>query len=125
MEIEQASLVFLGLSHPIRLHIFNLIVHSGDAGLRPQEIMVKIEIPHATLSFHLKQLQISNLVWVVRKGTRLFYHCNAITLKNVSSELMRLNENKVTLNKAIITKPRIKIKPQLSVKVLKEPLTQE
>ena len=125
MEIEKASLAFLGLSHPIRLQIFNLIVHSGDTGLRPQEIMLKVEIPHATLSFHLKQLQIANLVWVVRKGTRLFYHCNEITLGNVSSELMRLNENKVTLNNAIITKPRIKIKPQLSIKVLKEQLTKE
>jgi predicted transcriptional regulator len=110
MEINKTAMVFLGLSHPIRLQVFELIAQSGESGLRPQEIMEKIVIPHATLSFHLKQLQISDLVWVERKGTRLFYHSNASTLNNALSELNRINGHIEGQNNAIITKPRIKVK---------------
>jgi DNA-binding transcriptional ArsR family regulator len=125
MEINKIALIFLGLSHPIRLQVFNLLVHSGVNGLRPQELLEKIEIPHATLSFHLKQLQISDLVWVERKGTRLFYHCKSSTLNNIYFELLKLSENIASLNKAIITKPRIKVKPHLPVENFKEPTSQE
>ncbi|BDW12259.1 hypothetical protein PSHI8_23430 [Polynucleobacter sp. SHI8] len=125
MEINKTALAFLGLSHPIRLQVFELIVHSGETGMRPQEIVETIEIPHATLSFHLKQLQISDLIWVERKGTRLFYRCNAVTLKNISSQLISLNDQIVNQNNAIITKPRIKVKPHFSVEILKEPTSQE
>ena len=111
MEINKTAMVFLGLSHPIRLQVFELIAQSGEFGLRPQEIMEKIVIPHATLSFHLKQLQISDLVWVERKGTRLFYHSNASTLNIALLELNRINGHIEGQNNAIITKPRIKVKP--------------
>jgi predicted transcriptional regulator len=87
--------------------------------------MEKIAIPHATLSFHLKQLQIADLVWVERKGTRLFYHCNASTLSKAISELTRLNEHIVGQNNAIITKPRIKVKPHLTAVNFKEPPSNE
>ena len=120
MKINKTALVFLGLSHPTRLQVFGLIAHSGETGLRPQEIMEKIAIPHATLSFHLKQLQISELVWVERKGIRLFYHCNASTLNNAISELNRLNDPLRDQNNAIITKPRIKVKPHLTAVIFKE-----
>jgi DNA-binding transcriptional ArsR family regulator len=125
MEINKAALVFLGLSHPMRLEIFQLIVHSDEVGIRPQEIMEKIEIPHATLSFHLKQLQTSDLVCVERKGTRLFYHCNSTVLNTISSEFLKLSENIPSPKTAIITKPRIKVKPHLSVEIFKEPPSQE
>ena len=125
MEINKTVSAFLGLSHPIRLQVFDLIAHSGETGLRPQEIMEKIAIPHATLSFHLKQLQISELVWVERKGIRLFYHCNASTLNNAISELNRLNDPIVGQNNAIITKPRIKVKPHLTAVIFKEPPSNE
>jgi len=125
MEINRTALAFLGLSHPIRLRVFELIVYSEEAGLRPQELMEKIEIPHATLSFHLKQLQISDLVWVERKGTRLFYHGNSTMLNTIQSELQKLSECKVSPKKAIIIKPRIKVKPHLSADIIKEPSSQE
>ncbi len=120
MEIDKTAQAFLGLGQIIRLKIFYLIVDSGEAGLRPQEIMKKIEIPQATLSFHLKQLLISELIWVERKGTKLFYHYNALMVNNLCSELARLNQSTVTQNNAIITKPRIKVKPHLSVEILKD-----
>jgi DNA-binding transcriptional ArsR family regulator len=125
MEINKTALTFLGLSHPIRLQVFHHIVHSGVDGLRPQELLEKIEIPHATLSFHLKQLLISDLVWVERKGTRLFYHCKSSTVNNIYFELLKLSENIASPNKAIITKPRIKVKPHLSVEIFEEPPSQE
>ena len=119
MEINKNALAFLGLSHPVRLQVLDLIAYTGETGLRPQEIMEKIAIPQATLSFHLKQLQISDLVWVERKGTRLFYHCNASTLNKAISELNRLNEPLVGQNNDIITKPRIKAKPHLTAVIIK------
>jgi predicted transcriptional regulator len=120
MEIDKIALICLGLGHALRFRVFNLIACSGELGIRPQEIREKIEIPQATLSFHLKQLLISDLIWLERKGTRLFYHCNTETVSALGSELKRIMDTTDSQNNAIITKPRIKVKPHISIEILKE-----
>jgi hypothetical protein len=43
----------------------------------------------------------------------------------MSSQLISLNGQIVNQNNAIITKPRIKVKPHFSVEIFKEPNSQE
>ena len=54
MKNGSAITAFLALGQESRLNVFRLIVQRGDVGLTPGEIIEKLGIPNATLSFHLK-----------------------------------------------------------------------
>jgi ArsR family transcriptional regulator, arsenate/arsenite/antimonite-responsive transcriptional repressor len=56
MKNTDAITAFLALGQESRLNIFRLIVQRGDEGLTPSQIIEKLGIPNATLSFHLKEL---------------------------------------------------------------------
>ncbi len=72
--------IFIALGQETRLNIFRLIVQRGDTGLTPSELLEKLGIPNATLSFHLKELSRSNLLLVERQGRNLVYRPNAQAL---------------------------------------------
>ena len=112
MEIKKVSLAFLGLGQELRYRIFRHIVKSGIEGVRPSEIKAVVKIPQATLSFHLKQLLISELVRVERRGTSLFYTCNNELLKTIHQEVTSMMSQTDLENNTGLTKPRIKIKMQ-------------
>ncbi len=59
------------LAHEARLEIFRLLVKAGPSGLTVGEIGTKLEIPGATLSFHLAQLHHAGLVSARREGRQL------------------------------------------------------
>jgi DNA-binding transcriptional ArsR family regulator len=52
-------------------------VQKGDVGLTPSQIIEKLGIPNATLSFHLKELLNANLLLVERQSRNLIYRPNA------------------------------------------------
>ena len=56
MKQSHAQSAFLALGQESRLKIFQLIVQAGDDGLTPADLIAKMAIPNATLSFHLKTL---------------------------------------------------------------------
>jgi DNA-binding transcriptional ArsR family regulator len=112
MEIKKVSLAFLGLGQELRYRVYRHIVRSGLDGVRPNEIKVAIKIPQATLSFHLKQLLISELIRVERRGTSLFYSCNTELLKTLHQECSIMISETVMDRSTAITKPRIKVKTQ-------------
>jgi len=112
MEIKKVSLAFLGLGQELRYRIYRLIVNSGVDGVRPNEIKVAIKIPQATLSFHLKQLLISELVRVERRGTSLLYTCNTELLKIIQHEINMMISQTDSDKSSVLSKPRIKIKMQ-------------
>ena len=60
MKNNDAISAFLALGQETRLNIFRLVVQKGDIGLTPGEIVEKLGIPNATLSFHLKELVNAN-----------------------------------------------------------------
>ncbi len=71
---EDQALSALGaLSHPVRLKIFRALVVVGDPGLTPGAIMDALQLPPATLSFHLKELTTSGLVTQQRSGRNFIY----------------------------------------------------
>jgi DNA-binding transcriptional ArsR family regulator len=79
---------FLALGQESRLNIFRLIVQKGDLGLTPGQIIEKLGIPNATLSFHLKELVQAKLLLVERQSRNLIYRPNAGLVEELSEFLL-------------------------------------
>lgn len=88
MKNTKAISVFLALGQETRLNVFRLIVQCGDAGLTPTQIIEKLGIPNATLSFHLKDLLDANLLLVERQSRNLIYRPNAELVQKLSEFLL-------------------------------------
>ena len=88
MKNIEAVSAFVALGQESRLNVFRLIVQRGDVGLTPSQIIEKLGIPNATLSFHLKELYQSNLITVERQSRNLIYRPNAKLVQNLSEFLL-------------------------------------
>ena len=88
MKNTDAISAFLALGQESRLNIFRLIVQRGDIGLTPTQIIEKLGIPNATLSFHLKELVQANLLLVERQSRNLIYRPNANLVNSLSDFLL-------------------------------------
>ncbi|AOK43226.1 ArsR/SmtB family transcription factor [Burkholderia vietnamiensis] len=73
MENKDAVRAFAALAHELRLNVFRMLVVAGPAGLTPGAIAAQLDIPNATLSFHLKELTNAALVTQERDGRSLIY----------------------------------------------------
>lgn len=88
---EQTAITALGaLAHPARLRLFRLLVVAGQQGLTPGAMAEQLELPAATLSFHLKELTHAALIGQERDGRYLIYRA-AFTQMNAL--LAYLTEN--------------------------------
>jgi DNA-binding transcriptional ArsR family regulator len=88
MKNTQAISAFLALGQETRLNVFRLIVQRGDKGLTPSEIIEKLGIPNATLSFHLKDLVDAELLLVERQSRNLIYRPHAEQVQKLSEFLL-------------------------------------
>ena len=88
MKNADAINTFLALGQETRLNIFRLIVQRGDVGLTPSQIIEKLGIPNATLSFHLKELVSADLLLVERQSRNLIYRPNAKLVQDLSGFLL-------------------------------------
>jgi DNA-binding transcriptional ArsR family regulator len=88
MKNTEAVSAFEALGQESRLNVFRLIVQRGDVGLTPSQIIEKLGIPNATLSFHLKELYQANLISVERQSRNLIYRPNAQLVQNLSEFLL-------------------------------------
>jgi len=88
MKNAQAISSFLALGQETRLNVFRLIVQRGDIGLTPSQIIEKLGIPNATLSFHLKDLVDADLLLVERQSRNLIYRPNALQVQKLSEFLL-------------------------------------
>ncbi|CAM3741118.1 ArsR/SmtB family transcription factor [Polynucleobacter brandtiae] len=88
MKNIEAISAFLALGQESRLNVFRLIVQRGESGLTPSQIIKKLGIPNATLSFHLKELTQANLLIVERQSRNLIYRPNAELVQSLSSFLL-------------------------------------
>ena len=75
------SLAALAQTH--RLRVFRQLVIAGPQGLTPGALAEALEVPAATLSFHLKELTHAGLVSQERIGRNVVYraafeHMNAL-----------------------------------------------
>jgi len=88
MKNTDAIKAFLALGQETRLNIFRLVVQRGDAGLTPSQIIEKLGIANATLSFHLKELVGADLLSVERQSRNLIYRPNANLVQDLSGFLL-------------------------------------
>lgn len=83
METKQAVIALTALSQESRLEIFRLLVPKGEAGLAVGEIAEELDIPGATLTFHLKELLHAGLVESRREGRSIRYSLKISGMRNL------------------------------------------
>jgi len=88
MNNARAITAFLALGQESRLNIFRLIVQRGLEGLTPTDMIEKLGIANATLSFHLKELLRADLIYVERQSRNLFYRPNPELVRQLSDFLL-------------------------------------
>ena len=76
MESTDAVLALEALAQGSRLGIFRLLVSAGAAGVPAGKIAEDMELPKATLSFHLTQLKSAGLIRCERQGRSLIYRAD-------------------------------------------------
>ncbi len=83
MEDKEVVRSLAALAHDLRLQVFRALVVVGQQGITPGTMAEHLEVPAATLSFHLKELMHAGLVTQERQGRNLIYrasfeHVNAL-----------------------------------------------
>jgi len=90
METNVAIEALAALAQATRLEVFRLLLRHGPNGLPAGEIAAALEVPPATLSFHLKQLEQAGLL-TSRRDSRLIYY--AADIEGVRRLLSFLTED--------------------------------
>ncbi|MFP8879576.1 MAG: metalloregulator ArsR/SmtB family transcription factor [Myxococcota bacterium] len=73
MEKQIAIGALAALAHETRLDVFRVLVQAGPQGLPAGTIGAVLDVPSATLSFHLKELKGSGLIRCERQGRSRIY----------------------------------------------------
>jgi len=90
MNEEQVIKALAALAHPLRLQVFRALVVAGPRGITPGVMQEGLNVPAATLSFHLKELANSGLVTLERASRNLIYRAQ---FDNMNSLLGYLTKN--------------------------------
>ncbi len=81
---------FIALGHDSRLAIYNLLMGKGEDGIPAGEIGKELDIPGATLSFHLSNLADAKLIGSRREGRTIYYF---VKYKRVKKLIKYLSNN--------------------------------
>ncbi len=73
METTQAVQALAALAQETRLTVFRLLVEAGPEGMAAGAIAAELDLPPATLSFHLAQLANAGLVRARQEGRFIYY----------------------------------------------------
>lgn len=76
METSNAITALTALGHGTRLAAFRLLMEAGLAGRMAGDISTALQVPPATLSFHLKELVQAGLVESESQGRHVCYRAN-------------------------------------------------
>lgn len=76
MDIKDVISALSALAQDTRLAIFRLLIAVGQEGMMVGAIAEKLNVPHATLSFHLDKLHNANLIISRREGRATIYSAN-------------------------------------------------
>jgi ArsR family transcriptional regulator len=87
MEERDVIKALVALAQPHRLKAFRALVVAGREGLTPGVIAGQLELPAATLSFHLKELVHAGLVTQERSGRNLIYRAEYARMNGVLAYL--------------------------------------
>ncbi|MBL7004416.1 MAG: helix-turn-helix transcriptional regulator [Gammaproteobacteria bacterium] len=87
MEISNSINILSALAHESRLLIFKQLVQAGPEGLQPNSLSERLNMPAATLSFHLKELFHANLVSKNKQGRSIYYSAHYQTMDELIAYL--------------------------------------
>jgi len=87
METRTVVQAFGALAQETRLGIYRLLVAAGPEGHAAGVIADKLDLPPATLSFHLKELSLAGLVRARQEGRFVIYSANFDTMTGLVSFL--------------------------------------
>jgi ArsR family transcriptional regulator, arsenate/arsenite/antimonite-responsive transcriptional repressor len=87
VETENAVVALEALAQASRLGIFRLLVSAGPEGMPAGKIAEEMELPNATLSFHLAQLKNAGLIKCERQGRSLIYSADFDAMSTLLSFL--------------------------------------
>jgi DNA-binding transcriptional ArsR family regulator len=73
MDTKQAVEKLAALAQETRLRIFRLLVEAGDQGLNASAIAEALDLPPATLSFHVAQLARAGFLLARQESRFIFY----------------------------------------------------
>ncbi len=73
MEMKQTLACLTALAQETRLAVFRLLVEAGRDGLCAGDIGARLNVPAATLSFHLAQLANAGLLSARQQSRFIFY----------------------------------------------------
>jgi DNA-binding transcriptional ArsR family regulator len=73
MEKQVAISALAALAQETRLDVFRLLVQAGPGGLPAGAVGEALDLPSATLSFHLKELKSAGLIRCERAGRSRIY----------------------------------------------------
>ncbi len=90
MELAAAAKALDALGHESRLATFRALVQAGPEGLAASRIAETVGISPSALTFHLKELALSNLVTSCQEGRFVIY---AAQFETMNSLLGFLTEN--------------------------------
>lgn len=76
MQEADAVTALAALAQPMRLRLFRELVVAGAEGQTPGLLAERLEVPSATLSFHLKELLRAGLVTQERASRNLIYRAD-------------------------------------------------
>jgi len=80
MDTLNAAEILAALGHESRLAIFRLLVEAGPDGINATAIGEKLDIPNATLSFHLSHLSRVGLIKGERESRFIHYSAEYATM---------------------------------------------
>jgi DNA-binding transcriptional ArsR family regulator len=87
MESKTIVQAFGALAQETRLGIYRLLVSAGPQGMAAGAIAGELDLPPATLSFHLKELSLAGLVRSRQDGRFVIYAANFDTMNDLVSFL--------------------------------------
>src|SRR5207249_1481629 len=90
MEMKQAIDALAALAQESRLKVYRLLVEAGPEGLAAGRIGEELDLPAATLSFHLAHLARTGLVKSRQEGRYIFYSAD---FQNMNLLVGYLTEN--------------------------------
>jgi len=76
MKTNDAIRALAALAQATRLEVYRLLVQRGPEGMPASAIAEKLDLPNATLSFHLKELSQAGLVSARQEGRFIYYAAN-------------------------------------------------
>jgi ArsR family transcriptional regulator, arsenate/arsenite/antimonite-responsive transcriptional repressor len=89
MEVKTAVNALTALAQETRLRIFRLLVQAGESGIAAGQISEKLDIPAATLTFHLKELSHAGLIDSHREGRSIRYPLRIEGIRDLLTYLLQ------------------------------------